>query len=425
MIRMRRGPGAVPATGVLSLIGMLGVSPAVSAAPTAGEAVRDMEPGRADPDAAPVRHLEHLLEPIRAAHDVPALAAAIVTADHGLHAIGAAGVRARGAPERATIDDLWHIGSNTKAMTAVLCALLVEEGPLRWETTLADVLPDLAPAMDVAFRGVTVAQLCTNRGGVQSDLAADGLWRRLWTHRGTPTEARRLLAEALLRRPPEAPPGSRFVYSNAGFALAGHVCEVVTGIPWEQLIRDRLFGPLGMSTAGFGAPGTPGQPDQPRGHDRSGVPQEPGADGRAADNPPVLSPAGRVHLSLSDWATYIRLHLRGSRGVPQQVGEVVLSMETLRRLHEPADGDYAMGWTRTERAWAGPAGDRVALTHTGSNTLWYSVAWIAPARDIAVLVCCNQAERGERATDDAAWALIRDHLAQSGTTEGRAPDAVP
>jgi CubicO group peptidase (beta-lactamase class C family) len=358
---------------------------------------------------AGVRVLDHVLEPIRARHKVPALAGAIVTGE-GLVAIGAAGVRAAGSEARATIDDRWHIGSDTKAMTALLCALLVEQGRLRWDTTLADVFPDLAPNMHEQYRRVTVEQLCTNRGGFPADLNEDGLWGRLWTHQGTPTEARRMLLETVTRRPPRAEPGTRFLYSNAGFAVAGLVCETVAGMPYEELIREMVFEPLGMSSAGFGAPGVPGTLDQPRGHDRRGRPEEPTADGRGADNPPAITPAGRVHLSLADWARYIRLHLRGARGEAQRVGDIVLSAETMRRLHTPPQGDYAMGWMRTRRDWAGPDGDRWAFTHAGSNTLWFAVAWLAPARDFAVLVCCNQAERGDKAADQAAWALIQDHL---------------
>lgn len=355
-----------------------------------------------------VRSLDDRLEPIRARHKVPALAAAVITS-RGLVGVGAVGVRVAGSQIRVTLEDLWHIGSDTKAMTALLCAMLVEQGRLRWDTTLAEVFPDLAPAMHEDYRRVTVEHLCTNRGGFPADLNRE-LWGRLWNHRGTPAEARRLLLEEVTRQPPSAPPGSRFIYSNAGFAVAGHICETIMGKPYEELMTEMVFAPLGLTSAGFGAPGRPGVLDQPRGHDRRGNPQEPTPDGRGADNPPVLSPAGRAHLSITDWARYVALHLRGVRGEPQPVGQTTLSAETMRRLHTPPDGDYAMGWLRVSRDWAGPEGDRWAYTHAGSNTMWFAVVWMAPSQDMAVLVCCNQAERGDRAADEAAWTLIQDHL---------------
>ena len=376
---------------------------------------RQTAPVADQPPAPPgVRSLDGLLEPIRAKHKVPALAAAVVTGD-GLAALGAVGVRAAGSPERVTASDLWHIGSDTKAMTAVLCAILVEQGKLEWEATLAEIFPDLAPTMHADFRAATVEQLCTNRAGFPNGLDADGLWGRLWEHPGSPADARRLLLEGVTKHEPAARPGTKFIYSNAGFAVAGHICETVAGKPYEELIQDLLFRPLGMTTVGFGAPGTPGAIDQPRGHGKNGAPRHPTADGRGADNPPAITPAGRVHLSLEDWAKYVRVHIRGERGEPQRIGHVTLPAAAFRRLHTPPAGDYAFGWARTERPWAGDEANRMVLTHAGSNTMWFAVAWVAPARDFAVLVCCNQAERGDKAADEAAGAAIKDHLEHSDT----------
>ncbi|MGD9688500.1 MAG: serine hydrolase domain-containing protein [Phycisphaerales bacterium] len=386
------------------------------------------EPAPVNAPAAPaVRDLAATLEPIRAKHALPALAGAIITGD-GLIALGATGRRRVDHPEPVTTSDLWHLGSCTKAMTATLAALLVERGTLTWTTTLADAFPDLAPDMHADFRRVTLEQLCTNRGGVPGNLDADGLWDKLWRHKGEPLEARRELLRGVVRRAPEYTPGTRTLYSNAGFAIAGHMCERAAGKPYEALLRELLFEPLGMRSAGFGAPGAPeaDPPDQPRGH-RDGKPHEPTADGRGADNPPAITPAGRVHASLGDWARFVGLHLRGARrldpdAAPQpaeQVGAITLRDETFRKLlTPPAEGtDYAFGWARTTRPWArtrelgAPAANTrpgTVFTHSGSNTLWFCVTWIAPGRDFAVLVCTNQGgDDGAKAADEAAWALIQ------------------
>jgi hypothetical protein len=47
--------------------------------------------------------------------------------------------------------------------------------------------------------------------------------------------------------------------------------------------------------------------------------------------------------------------------------------------------------------------------------MWFAVVWIAPARDFSAIACCNQAERGDQATDEAAAALIHDHLQRAGS----------
>ena len=76
-----------------------------------------------------------------------------------------------------------------------------------------------------------------------------------------------------------------------------------------------------------------------------------------------------------------------------------------------ADGSkYAMGWVVDQRPWAG---GRV-LTHNGSNTMWFCVTWIAPERDFAVLVTCNEGgDDAAKACDEASAALIQDHLAHA------------
>src|SRR5205807_7129269 len=111
---------------------------------------------------------------------------------------------------------------------------------------------------------------------------------------------------------------------------------------WEDLVRERLFKPLGMTSAGFGAPGKRGVIDQPRGHKESGEPVEPGP---AADNPVAIGPAGIVHCTIKDWAKFIALHLEADAGQPR-----MLKPETFKILHTPAPGqDYAMGWIVTQR----------------------------------------------------------------------------
>src|SRR5947209_5537965 len=74
------------------------------------------------------------------------------------------------------------------------------------------------------------------------------------------------LLRGLVTRPIAAPRGSKFIYSNEGYAIAGAMIERVTGRAWEDLMRERIFEPLGMKSAGFGTPASPGEVDQPWGH---------------------------------------------------------------------------------------------------------------------------------------------------------------
>ena len=84
--------------------------------------------------------LSAVLEPIRKMHGVPALGGAIVRGDK-VTAIGATGFRKLGSDKKVTADDLWHLGSCTKSMTATLVGRYVERGKISWDTALQKALP--------------------------------------------------------------------------------------------------------------------------------------------------------------------------------------------------------------------------------------------------------------------------------------------
>ncbi|WP_287157057.1 serine hydrolase domain-containing protein, partial [Chloroflexus sp.] len=299
------------------------------------------------------------------------------------------GVDASSIPKRSFLIqnsryDSFHLGSCTKAMTATLCALLVEQKKLRWNSTIAEVFPDLAADIGPNYRVVTLEHLLTHRSGFVEDFTFNKtIWPKICELQGPLDEQRRSLIKLVFQGEPSAPPGTRYAYSNCGYTIAGAMCERVTGRLWEDLMRDLLFGPLGMTSAGFGPPGTPGKIDQPWGH-RLGflsgqwTPMPPED---KSDNPAVIGPAGRVHCSLADWAKFAALHLQG----PCNDGSFLRS-DTFRLLHSPTlGGNYACGWLVVERDWAGGK----ALTHAGSNTMWFSVIWLAPNRNLALLAATN------------------------------------
>src|SRR5262245_42335581 len=293
----------------------------------------------AGPAEAPQsKDVSTLLNPIIQKHDVPGMAVAVVHNGETI-ALGVAGVRTRGKPDKVATADQFHIGSDTKAMTAMLCGILVDEGKLKWGQTVGETFPELRKSMNPRYRAVTLEQLLTHRGGAPGDLTKDELWGKLWLHKGTPTSARRLLLRGVTSKAPEAAPGEKFIYSNAGVSIAGHMAEKVTGKSWEDLMREKIFRPLGMTTAGFGAPGTRAKNDQPRGHKGDGSPVEPGP---GADNPVAIGPAGIVHCSIGDWAKFIAANLPSAK-------TKLVKAETLEKLHTPAPASpgepkYAMGW---------------------------------------------------------------------------------
>jgi CubicO group peptidase (beta-lactamase class C family) len=336
--------------------------------------------------------LTKVLEPIRQKHEIPALAGAILTSQ-GLVALGAVGVRKAGTEIPATAEDQWHLGSDTKAMTATMIGRLVEKGKLHWSTTLEEVFPDIAPELPSGFRGLTLLHLLSHRAGLPANI----IWAAV-SKPAMPLPRQRLeCVKMLAKTKPLSKPGEVYLYSNFGYVIAGAIAEKVMSSSWEDLITQMVFDPLGMKSAGFGGLGAPGKVDQPWGHAADGKPVP--KNGPAVDNPPILGPAGTVHCSLKDWAKFVSDHLRGSRGE-----KALLKPETYKALDTPPfGGEYALGWSTVERDWGG---GRV-LTHAGSNTMNYAVVWAAPTRDFAVLVTTNQGgPAAAKACDEAAAALI-------------------
>jgi CubicO group peptidase (beta-lactamase class C family) len=393
-------PLAALATSVLAAVVPAPTSDAVSTNP-APTTIRGVS-ALAESDAA--RDVSKILADVRAKHDVPALVGAVTTSERTV-AIGAAGFRQRGNDAPVRVDDRMHLGSCTKSMTATLCAIVVEEKKLAWDTKVVDVLGKGVSKVDPGWNEATLAQLLSNSAGAPADLDADGLWTKLWISKASSRDQRALLVSGVLGRPPVAPPGTKFVYSNAGFSLAGAMVERVLDTSFEEAMTKRLFEPLGMKSAGFGAPGTKGKVDEPLGHRPNGKPVELG---EGDDNPPAIAPAGRAHMSVEDWAKYVRVHLAGARTKSGAKDDLV-SPATITKLHTKVLDDYAMGWSVTKRDWGGEV-----LMHNGSNTMWFCVVWIAPEKDFAVLVASNQGgDAGSKATDAAAWALIQEHTKRS------------
>ena len=345
---------------------------------------------------APAGDTAQTVEAIRKKYNFPALAVVVVK-DGVICDRAAVGVRKIGDPTPVTTNDVFHLGSITKSMTATLAAMFIEEGKLRWDTTIAEVFPELKGRMNRYYETVTVEQLLHHRGGVPTDPPA-AAWTRAWKQAGTPVDQRREFVTDVLESPPASTTGTNEIYSNQGYAIVGAMLEKIAGQPWETLITEKLFKPLHMDTAGFGAPGTPGKTDQPWGHSRVLLVTVPTQN----DNPPAIAPAGRVHCSLDDLARYAIFHMEGEKK------DGLLKAETVRRLHTPAaGGDYACGWVVMERGWAGGK----ALWHNGSNTYWYVNMWLAPAKDFAVIVATNTAvDSAHQGTDDVAVAMIHKWL---------------
>jgi len=205
-----------------------------------------------------------LADLVRQAHadsEIPAIAVAIVEDGRVTEAV-AVGVRQVGTDDEVQKDDYFHIGSITKSVTATMIGGLVQNGVLKWDMTIAEVLGDLTPRKE--YRDVTLLQLLQHRGGIPGYLTFDETeGTRLNTLPGTPTQQRAAFVAEVLQSDPVAPAGEEMNYSNAGYTVAALMAERTTGEGWEALVTRYVFDPVGMKHSGFGWPAAESRPDQP------------------------------------------------------------------------------------------------------------------------------------------------------------------
>lgn len=312
--------------------------------------------------------------------DVPALAVAEGTSA-SINGVAAAGTRAYRTNDPVTLDDKWHLGSITKSMTALLLARLLPDDGFDQPITAhaQDAHPD--------WEQVTLRDVMAHRGGTPANFPR----RHLVSPPTSPTTRKDLLAPILAN-----PPGGReYLYSNVGYTLLGHVAERVTGSPWETAIRSHVFEPLDIRSAGFGPP----PPPNPQGHRRwLGVRTSAIApDTAGSDNPEFMSPAGRVHMSIKDFAVYaghLLALLRGTDGIVSAAKYIDLT----RPL-----GDYGGGLLVHKEAGKS---EPVRL-HDGSNTLWYALMALDPAGDRFAAIATNIATlRAQKLVNDLARKIL-------------------
>ncbi len=313
---------------------------------------------------------------------VPGLAVALVKDGRVLLA-RAYGVREQGRGEPLTTRTAFAIGSTTKAMTAAAVAMLVDEGKVGWDDPVVRHLPGFRLADPWLTAQVTVRDLLTHRAGMPN---ADFLWYR---SESGPAEVLRRFG--LVK--PESSLRSRFRYQNVMYHAAGELVAAVSGKPWAEFVRERLFGPLGMADT------VPLLASRPAGADVASPHFEIDGAVKLIQNASVdnVAAAGSVWSSISDMAQWTLFLLGGGK-----VGEKALVTEAsfqelftpqtivardgfypTARLTQPRFTTYGLGWFQQD--YAGRAVD----FHTGSIDGMVAILGLVREQRLGVVVLAN------------------------------------
>lgn len=268
--------------------------------------------------------------------DVPGIAMAVV-ADGEVVLSKGYGLRdvERGLP--VTERTVMPIGSASKAFTALVVGVLVEEGRLAWDEPVRTWLPELRLRDGFASERTTPVDLLTHRSGLpRHDLlwiGANGAFSR----------------EELFRRMRHLEPSrdfrTAFQYNNFMFMTAGYLAGRVTGSSWEDQVRTRIFEPLGMTSStlsidqmlaggGEAAVGYRALDEEDEGSEPDGT--DSSEDGKRIERMEyrridAIGPAGSINSNVVDMIRWVRLQL----GEGTVDGREVASASTVRKTHAP------------------------------------------------------------------------------------------
>jgi CubicO group peptidase (beta-lactamase class C family) len=282
--------------------------------------------------------------------------------------------RATGVP--VTADSLFQVGSITKIWTATMIMQLVDEGQLALDTAVAEVLPGTRLEAGDLGGQVTVRHLLTHTSGLDGDVFTD-------TGRGDECVQRYvgLLAEV----PSVFAPGAAYSYSNSGFVVLGRIIEILDGQSWDESLRERLVGPLGILR-------TVTLPEEAILH-RAAVGHRSGGTPVGVWNlPRGVGPAGLITAAAGDLLTFARLHLdggvtaEGKRVVSEAAVTAMQSAGALIPEFSAPGSAVGLGW-RLSR-W----GERTIIGHDGDTIGQSAYLRIDPEAKVAACLLTNATE---------------------------------
>ena len=309
---------------------------------------------------------------IRTAYNIPEISYAVVDSRFTLE-IAALGKHSIDLPDTATLNDRFHIGSNTKAMTAFIIAKYVEQGNLKWTTKFFDLFPQWKEKSKPEYSSITLQDLLSHQAGIwpfQGD--ADP---QIPDYTGTNPEKRKQFGQFVLTlerlKLDEQNP---FIYSNAGYTLAALMLEKATGKSWELLV-DKVFNQDLTLNVKLSWPENQKQKDT-WGHsfENGKLLPVPSTTDYHLD---YTEPAGDININLKDYTKFIQLNIQGLEG-----SNNYLTAKTYQFLHTGI-ANYSLGWYNVYE------NGKELSTHSGTAGTYYTLVHIDRIKGKAYVIFTN------------------------------------
>ena len=337
------------------------------------------------PELANWTNLANLSAKIAKKSQAPAMGIAMIR--RGVPSEVATGVTKVGGKIHVLPGQVWSIGSIGKPLCATVIGRLIELGRLRWNETLKEALPSVAMNSDCAQ--ITLEQLMHHRGGIRPDLGfKEAEVRAIVGEAKSPSQIRANYGRDILKQKPVVPPGSQFIYSNAGYAVLSLVAEKAYGKSYEQILKDLVFKPLGLDHSFTGTDKLPTA--RPSGHTDDGYKLTP-QDATGPMEFMFAGAGGGIYMSVGDLARFGQAHLIGLNGK-----DGFMKAATVLRLHSgEAEGQrlprkYACGWGIETLPNMEPFHG-----HNGSNGTMRAELAIFPSAGLVVAAAVNRGGEAE------------------------------
>ena len=304
-----------------------------------------------------------------ARHGVPGAAIGVL---HGgnMHVAGV-GVTSVEQPLPVTPHTLFQIGSTSKTFTATGAMQLVEEGALDLDATVRTYLPWFRLQSESDAARLTVRDLVTHHTGFVGDYFKD-------TGRGDDAIGR--IVRKMANSPQLVPAGTTFSYSNAAFFVLGHIVETLRGMPFERVINERVFAPLGMDRSFYFAEECITHPVAV-GHI---VTANGAAVVRRWHTPRSIAPGGGITSNVIDQLRYAALHAQVVADGRVLRDETIAFMREPQRTAGSMCANIGIAWMLDDAG-----GGHALVKHGGATNGQLSSFELVPAAGFAVTVLTN------------------------------------
>lgn len=270
-------------------------------------------------------------------------------------------------------DTKFRLGSITKQFTSTLILQLVEQGKIKLDGKLSDYLPDYRK--DTGTK-VTIHNLLSHTSGIPSYTSLPGFFQNVSRNPFTVDEFIKKHASGDL----EFEPGTKFVYDNSGYFLLGAIIEKVTGKPYDQVLKENIFDPVGMKNSGYDRWGTilnkraTGYARTPRGFQTA-----------AYLDMSIPYAAGSLYSTVEDLFLWDQA----------LYGEKILSAKSKELMFKPNLNNYGYGFVITKATLAPPTKLAVPVIQHNGGINGFSTTIVRMTNEKRVIVLLDNAEDGQ------------------------------